>query len=92
MAEAKENPKQLQIERIFEQPADAISFYSDMMQIISTGNEIVIQAYEAIPGPPGPEGHITKIRTRLRATITVSKAHTKNIGNLLIQKTEENKK
>jgi hypothetical protein len=85
--------KQLSIERIFEQPADAISFHCDMTQVISTGHEIIIQAYEAIPGvPSGPESNITKVRTRLRATFTVNMSHAKNIGNLLIKKATQGSK
>jgi hypothetical protein len=52
MSEEAKTPKEIQIQRIFEQPPDAISFYSDMAQILSTGNEVIIQFYEAIPGPP----------------------------------------
>jgi hypothetical protein len=68
---------------VFEQPADGISLYSDFAQIVGTGQEVVLQFYETIPGPPGPGGQIQMVRTRLRATITVSKAHAANIGNLL---------
>jgi hypothetical protein len=80
--------KVIQTERFFEQLPDAISFFTDFAQIAHTGNEIVIQFYETIPGPPGPEGHITKVRTRLRATITIGVAHAKTIGKLLIEKGE----
>jgi hypothetical protein len=54
--------------------------------------EAFLKAYGTIPGPPGPENQITKARSRLRATITVSKLHARNIGGLLIQRTEEKKK
>lgn len=84
-----EKTKALEIERIFEQPADAISFYSDMGQIFSTGNEIIMQFYEAVPGPPGPGGAISKVRTRLRATITISFPHARNIGKLLLERSKE---
>jgi len=89
MPDEKQPPKEnvLQIERIFEQPPDAISFYSDMAQVVHTGTEIVLQFYEAIPGPPyGPTGHITKVRTRLRATVTLSFSHAHNLGKLLLEK------
>lgn len=88
MAEEVKTQGEMQIERIFEQPPDAVSFYCDMGQVFSTGNEIVLQFYEVIPGPPGPGGLITKVRTRLRATVTFSIPHARNIGNLLLQKTE----
>ncbi len=80
--------KAVQIERFFEQPADAISFFSDFAQVAHTGNEIVIQFYETIPGPPGIEGSMTKVRTRLRATITIGLTHSNVIGKLLLEKGE----
>ena len=81
-------PKKMEIERVFEQPPDAVSFYCDMGQVFFTGNEAVLQFYEVIPGPPGPGGDITKIRTRLRATVTFSMPHAKNFGNLLLKQIE----
>jgi hypothetical protein len=75
----------LQISRIFEQPEGAISCYSDTAQVIGTGNEVVLQFYETIPGAPGPGGQIPMVRSRLRATITISLPHAANIGNLLIR-------
>ena len=75
----------LQVSRIYEQPPEALSFYSDFAQIVGTGHEVVLQFYETIPGPPGPGGQIQMVRTRLRATITVSMAHASNIGNLLLK-------
>jgi len=80
--------KGIQAERFFEQPPDAISFFSDLAQVAHTGNEIVLQFYETIPGPPGPEGRITKVRSRLRATITVGLTHAQTIGKLLTEKGE----
>jgi hypothetical protein len=56
-----------------------------MAQVIGTGNEVVLQFYETIPGPPGPDGRIQMVRTRLRATISISVPHAMNIGNLLIK-------
>lgn len=75
------------LERSFEQPPDAISCYSDFAQVIHTGNEILLQFYETIPGLPATGGSsISKVRSRLRATITISIAHAQNIGKLLIEK------
>lgn len=78
-----------QAQRIFEQPPDAISLYSDMAQVLRTPNEIVFQFYETIPGPPGADATITLVRTRLRATITVSIPHAANIGEILRTRTQE---
>lgn len=78
-----------QAPRIFEQPPDAISLYCDLAQVFATGNEIVLQFYETIPGPPGPDGSITGVRTRLRATITLSIRHAANIGEILRTRTQE---
>lgn len=76
-----------QVSRIYEQPPDAVSFYSDFAQILSTGHEVVLQFYETIPGAPGPGGQVQMARTRLRATIIVSIPHAANIGSLLLKQT-----
>ena len=73
-----------QLQRIFKQPADAISFYSDFAHILGTGNEMSLQFYETIPGPPGPEG-VQTAQTRLRATVMLSHALARRIGNLLLE-------
>ena len=83
--------KEMEVQRIFEQPSDAAAFYSDMAQVMSTGNEVLLQFYETIPGTPNPKGDIQAVRTRLRATITLSFAHAKNIGKILLEKTEGKK-
>jgi len=94
MVEEKETLKGgvIEVERIYEQPPDAISFYSDFGQFYNTGAEIVMQFYDAIPGPPAQDGKIKNVRTRLRATITVSIPHANNIGKLLLEKIGEVKK
>jgi len=79
----------LTIERYFEQSPNAISFYCDFGQVISTGQEVVMQLYETIPGPPSRDGKITKVLTRLRATVTFSRLHARNIGKLLVERTKE---
>lgn len=82
-------PKQpAQVNRIFEQPADAISLYSDFAQIVGTGQEVLLQFYESIPGVPAPGGTVEIVRTRLRATITVSKSHAANIGRSLLEQSQ----
>lgn len=79
-----------QITRVFEQPPDTLSFYSDYAQIIGTGHEVLLQFYETIPGPPSlPGGQVTVVRTRLRVTAVVSQAHAANIGRLLLQRVGE---
>jgi len=80
------------IERIYEQPPDSISFYCEMGQVFGTENEIVVQFYETIPGTPNPEGKITRVRTRLRATVVLSLTHAANIGKALVERTKEHKK
>lgn len=82
-------PTALEIERYFEQSPDAISFYCDLGQVISTGHEVVIQLYETIPSPPDRKGNITKVVTRLRATVTFSLAHAQKFGQLLVERTRE---
>ena len=75
----------MQVARVFEQPADAITTYSDFAQVLGTGSEFVLQFYESIPEPPGPSGQVQSVRSRLRATVIVSPAHAQNIGRLLLQ-------
>ena len=78
-----------QINRIFEQPPDMASFYSDYAQVIGTEHEIVIQFYETIPGSPAAGGKIQMVRSRLRANVVIGKAHALNIGRLLLQNASE---
>ncbi len=87
-----EAPGDLLIDRIFEQPPDAISFYCEMGQVLATKNEVVMQFYEMIPGTPEKDGQITRVRNRLRATITVSPAHAKNIAKSILERTGADKK
>jgi hypothetical protein len=62
---AEETVKAENVKRLFEQPTDAIACYSDVVQILRTGPEIVMQFYETIPGPPSPpQGKITSVRSR----------------------------
>lgn len=78
----------VQIRREFEQPADAISFYSDLTQVIGGANEILMQFYETIPGPPGGDGQAQTVKTRLRATVIVSRPHAEQIAQLLLKHIE----
>jgi len=87
-----EQEKTSQVQRIYEQPAEPLAFYSDLTQIIQTGHEITIQFYESIPGPPSNNGTIVSVRTRLKSTVTLSISHASNIGKILLQKVEEVKK
>ncbi len=82
MADDQKDGKELTLSRLFEQPPDAISFYSDLVQISNTGQEVLLQFYETIPGPPGPDG-ITQVRSRLRATVIISQGHAANLERLL---------
>jgi len=78
----------LELERSFEQSPDAISFYCDFAQVVATGNEVVMQLYETIPGVPDRDGKITKVVSRLKATITLSVSHAQNFGKVLVEKTK----
>jgi hypothetical protein len=92
MVEEKKAPEEIEVPRVYEQPPDAVSFYSDIGQILYTGNEVVLQFYETIPGPPESGGVIKNVRSRLRATITISALHAHNIAKLLLEKITEGKK
>ncbi|MFQ5914133.1 MAG: hypothetical protein ACE5JS_13220 [Nitrospinota bacterium] len=77
-----------QVKRDFEVSPDAISLYSDFANVVNLGNEVILQFFETIPGAPGPSGQVNQVTTRLRATITLSFAHAKRIGELLLQHIE----
>ena len=88
MAEQDPAGTPIGVNRIFEQPNDTLSMYSDFAQVVGTGHEVILQFYETIPGVPGASGAPDMVRTRLRATITVSKVHASNIGRLLLRDSE----
>ncbi len=88
----EQQPGETQVSRIYEQPPDAISCYAEVAQIMGTAHEVILPFYETIPGSPGPGGQIQMVRSRLRATVIVSKAHAVNIGRLLLQRGESEKK
>jgi hypothetical protein len=74
------------LERVFEQPPDAVVCYSDLVQMTGSEHEIVIQFYESIPGPPQqPSGGPANVKSRLRASVIVSREHAAKIGNGLLQ-------
>jgi hypothetical protein len=90
MAQESQSSGGQQVSRVFEQPPDTVSFYSDFAQVLGTLHEVVLQFYETIPGPPaGPTAQVQMVRSRLRATVVVSKSHAANIGRLLLQNVEE---
>ena len=76
------------VRRVFEQPSDTISLYSDYAQVIGTGFEVVVQFYESIPSIPVSSGPPETVSTRLRATIVLSRAHAANLGKSLLQFSE----
>ena len=78
-----------QIRRVFEQPLDALSTYSDLTQIVGTANEIILQFYESIPGIPGQSGGPEEMTTRLKATIVMSMAHAAILCKLLMERIPE---
>jgi len=94
MSKQPEQPEEIQqqgmqVSRIFEQPPDAMSVYSDFAQVLGTGTEVILQFYETIPDVPGAGGQIQSVRSRLKATVIVSPAHAHNIGRLLQEQAGE---
>ena len=78
----------IQAKRVFEQPSDTLSMYSDYVQVVGTGHEVIVQFYETVPGIPLPSGAPETVTTRLRATIVISRAHAANLGKSLLQNSE----
>lgn len=74
--------------RVFEQPSDAISFYSDFGHVMETAEEIILQLYETIP-EASEEGGVRTARTRLRATVMLSRPHARRLGKLLLKRAGE---
>ena len=87
MAELQDE-RGIKAKRVWEQPPDAISLYSEMAQVLSTGHEVILQFYETIPKPPGAEGRITEATSRLRATVVLSPAHALTLGKTLLKQLE----
>lgn len=81
-----DNKSEVKVNRVFEQPSDAPTFYSDLAQVSATKNEVILQFYQTIPGPPGSNGPVSEVTTRLRATVTVSIPHAKKIGQVLLER------
>jgi hypothetical protein len=71
-----------QVERIFEQPLDAITCYADVVSLAVTDHEVIVQFYEPVPGPPKAGGPPV-MRTRLRATVILTKEHAGKLANNL---------
>lgn len=80
-----QQPQGVQVTRLFDQHPEALSFYSDFSQIVGTDNEIYLQFYETIPSPPNASGQVTQVRTRLRATIAMSRPHSLTMARNLLQ-------
>ena len=89
MPEEAEREQVVQVNRVYEQPPDAVTCYCEIAHITGTGHEVVMQFYETVPGPPSAGGKIQMVRSRLRATVVVNKAHAVNIGRLLLKQTGE---
>ena len=88
MADDQQGAKETTLSRLFEQPPDATSFYSDLVQVSNTGQEVLLQFYESIPGTPAPDG-MTQVRTRLRATVMMSLAHADTLERTLRAQREQ---
>ena len=79
-----EQPSGIQVQRTFDETSsDFVAFYSDFAQILCTNEEVRLQFYETIPGPPGEDGVVASATSRLRASVTVSLAHAQRIGQRL---------
>ncbi len=84
MAELRNGPAG-KAKRVFEQPPDAISLYSDMAQVLATRHEVLLQFYETIPKQPDANGEITEVTSRLRVTVVLSPAHAANVAKTLME-------
>jgi hypothetical protein len=81
---ARPKPPQ-DIDRKFVQPENAISFYGDFTQVLSTAEEVIFSMYETIPGVPGADGKVQGAITRLRATIVMSHGAAARLAEIVQQ-------
>lgn len=88
MAELQDE-KGVRLRRVFEQPPDAISLYSDMAQILATEHEVFLQFYETIPKARTADREVTEVTSRLRATVVLSPTHALNVGKMLVKRLEQ---
>ncbi len=73
--------------RVFEQPPDAASIFSEFVQVVGTENEVLIQFYDLVPGPPVlPSGTAEVVKNRLRVTVALTPNLAKRLGELLLEK------
>lgn len=71
----------MRVNRVFEQPPDAISLYSDFAQIMGTGYEVLLQFYSGAIQPgsrpraaaPGPRAGVEDGACRLSRVLTDSR-------------------
>ena len=86
MTDDKDQGKPIEVKRVFEQPQDVISVYSDLAQVAFTGHELVLQFYETMLGPPDSDGVIRTAKTKLKVNVILSVPHATNIGNIILEK------
>ena len=79
--------RSVQAQRVFEQPGDAVSLYSDFVQVVQAEHEVYLQFYDTIPGPPveaqGGQAAPNTVRTRLRVTIVLTPSFARKIVDLI---------
>lgn len=73
-----------ELQTTFETAPDHVIAYIDHFNLAVTGSEVILSAYQTIPGYPSPEGPRTATSTR-RATLILNPAHALELGQLLVK-------
>lgn len=73
------------VKRSFSTTGDEVSFYSDYVAVLGTGDEIMLSFYETRPGLPNPEGKVDSAESRRRAVITMSPRHAQRLKEVLAE-------
>ena len=68
----------------FQTAQDHVTAYIDTFNVVRTGREVIISAYQTLPGYPSAEGVEAATRTR-RATLILSPEHALDLGLLLVK-------
>ena len=67
----------------FETAPDHVVVYVDSVNVASAGHEVVLSAYQTIPGYP-TEGSVSEVIRTRRATLILSPAHALSLGKILV--------
>ena len=75
--------EEVAIKREYSTAPDHVTVFSDQINVVSTGTEVIVSVYETIPGHPD-EVQPRALSSR-RVTLIITPRHARQLGKLLIQ-------